>query len=1113
MRKSLFLSLIILFSAISAFAGTITVKENSTTITTLGSFSSCAGSASSYKGITVVGTGLISNVVFTPSSSDFEISTTQDFSNNIGTSTAGITISYTGNIGVLGEYLYVRMTSAASGSPSGSIVITSSGSTTVNLAVSGTVNASPTPSVTLTAVNDIYSNASSFSLPFTINAGSPDKYILSSTSGTGANPMMGFQGIYIPTSLSTSPLTVNTLGAQVASGNTYGFNIQFSNSTTGCSSVAQFFTVRAIAAPIASMSAAATLNAFNTCAGTASAGQSVTLTGSNLSSTLSVLPPSGYEVSASSSFATSYNRVAPYLTLNTTSGSLNSTVYVRLASGSAAGTYTRTFNFLNGAMPIGPSIPLIFNGTVTAAPTITTGTITSPSATAISFDIPYTATTGSPNQYSITTGTRAMSGFNAVSNTSLNSSPITVTIPAGQGGTYDFNLSVKNTTSGCVSSNNALTVTVAGSAQAPTPTITTSATTIAAMNSCLGSTSMASNFTVSGSNLTADVIITPPVGFEVSTDLFSNGGTPGTNTSPLTITASTLSSRSVTVGVRMVSSATGTPSGNISLASTGATTKTIAVSGTVNDLPTITIGTVTNITTTASSFILPVTATTGNVNLYGIMTGARRMSQFLPSFGSYNGNAITINCPSTMTAGTYDFNISVSNAAQCNIATPVAFTLTVLPAGTPIVPVIAYSNSSNVYTLGTTIANLTPTVSNTVDTWTISPVLSAGLSFNTTTGGISGTPTEIKAETVYTVTATNTSGSGTASFTINIQSAPSTPVLSTTSIAMVGQSAINIVPSTVTGNPAPVFSVTPALPAGVVLNTVTGAITGTPTTYINTTNYTLTATNTLGSSTATFNLSILPKLSAITGANVICGNRMTQLANATGGGVWSSSNASVIAINANGQLTGLGTADGQAVITYKLTINEVSNAVTYNVNYVASPVAPIKMQSIDAVANQLTPLQARTFGTSYNWVVKSSSNFGSTAFLSNTSISNPNLVINAETTFHIEIKASNGCITVDTLQAKIFNEASAYLPTAFSPNGDGVNDEFKIVPVGIVALRYFRIMNQFGQTVFETSNLSQGWDGRSGGVAQPIATYIWAAETLDINGNVLKQSGSVTLIR
>jgi len=240
---------------------------------------------------------------------------------------------------------------------------------------------------------------------------------------------------------------------------------------------------------------------------------------------------------------------------------------------------------------------------------------------------------------------------------------------------------------------------------------------------------------------------------------------------------------------------------------------------------------------------------------------------------------------------------------------------------------------------------------------------------------------------------------------------------------------------------------------------------------------------------------------------------MTQLANATGGGVWSSSNASVIAINANGQLTGLGTADGQAVITYKLTINEVSNAVTYNVNYVASPVAPIKMQSIDAVANQLTPLQARTFGTSYNWVVKSSSNFGSTAFLSNTSISNPNLVINAETTFHIEIKASNGCITVDTLQAKIFNEASAYLPTAFSPNGDGVNDEFKIVPVGIVALRYFRIMNQFGQTVFETSNLSQGWDGRSGGVAQPIATYIWAAETLDINGNVLKQSGSVTLIR
>ncbi|MCK6612511.1 MAG: hypothetical protein L6Q78_15905, partial [Bacteroidia bacterium] len=85
-------------------------------------------------------------------------------------------------------------------------------------------------------------------------------------------------------------------------------------------------------------------------------------------------------------------------------------------------------------------------------PGITLGSIGSVTNTATSFSIPYSATTGSPNQYSIAVGTpTAMPGFSAITNASLTSSPIQVSIPASSENTYNFNLSIKNTTTGCQS--------------------------------------------------------------------------------------------------------------------------------------------------------------------------------------------------------------------------------------------------------------------------------------------------------------------------------------------------------------------------------------------------------------------------------------------------------------------------------------------------------------------------------------------------------------------------------------------------------------------------------------------------------------------------------------
>jgi Glycine rich protein/Secretion system C-terminal sorting domain/Bacterial Ig domain len=94
---------------------------------------------------------------------------------------------------------------------------------------------------------------------------------------------------------------------------------------------------------------------------------------------------------------------------------------------------------------------MIVNVTVNALPTITLGPVSSVSTSATSFSIPYTATTGSPDLYFLAPGANALSGFFPISNAVLYATPIDVAIPASPADTYDFTLTVKNSSTGCVS--------------------------------------------------------------------------------------------------------------------------------------------------------------------------------------------------------------------------------------------------------------------------------------------------------------------------------------------------------------------------------------------------------------------------------------------------------------------------------------------------------------------------------------------------------------------------------------------------------------------------------------------------------------------------------------
>ncbi|MFZ4798168.1 MAG: putative Ig domain-containing protein [Bacteroidia bacterium] len=144
-----------------------------------------------------------------------------------------------------------------------------------------------------------------------------------------------------------------------------------------------------------------------------------------------------------------------------------------------------------------------------------------------------------------------------------------------------------------------------------------------------------------------------------------------------------------------------------------------------------------------------------------------------------------------------------------------------------------------------------------ITNFSITPALPNGISLNTTTGLISGIPTVTLPQTVFTITGTNISGSTTANFILTVNNIAPTNLKYNDSIIVATRTITNInSAATYSGDAIASFSITPALPIGVTLNTTTGLISGIPTVILPQTIYTITGTNSGGSATANFKLTV-----------------------------------------------------------------------------------------------------------------------------------------------------------------------------------------------------------------------------------------------------------------
>ncbi len=117
-------------------------------------------------------------------------------------------------------------------------------------------------------------------------------------------------------------------------------------------------------------------------------------------------------------------------------------------------------------------------------------------------------------------------------------------------------------------------------------------------------------------------------------------------------------------------------------------------------------------------------------------------------------------------------------------------------------------------------------------------------------------------------------------------------------------------------------------------------------------------------------------------------------------------------------------------------------------------------------------------------------------------------------TYRLTATDKYGCFGQDDIKVTLFKSGPDILvPSAFTPNADGLNDIIKPFTIGLSKLDYFSVYNRWGQLLYKTAIIGQGWDGIFNGKAQPSDTYVYQTQGTDNQGKTIYRKGTFVLIR
>jgi hypothetical protein len=409
--------------------------------------------------------------------------------------------------------------------------------------------------------------------------------------------------------------------------------------------------------------------------------------------------------------------------------------------------------------------------TVNPLPTITLGTVV-PVCTSVNpqnTTLAYTATTNTPTTYSIVWNASPANSFTAVTNTALTASPITIPVPAGTApGTYIGTITVKNANT-CTSSPGVNFNVVVNSL----PTITLGAVAAVCTNVSAQSTTLAYSATTNTPTTYSIVWNTSPVNsFAAVTDV----ALPGT---PITIDVPAGTGAGTYIGTITVKNA------NSCTSSAGVNFNVV-----VNPLPTITLGTVVPVCTSASAqnTTLAYTGTTNIPTTYSIVWNASPTNSFAPITNTaLTGSPITITVPAGTIAGTYTGTVTVRNANTCTSSLGVNFNVVVNPLPsitlgtvTPVCTSAATQNTTLAYTGTTNIPTTYSIVWNTSPANSFATVINSALTGSPITIAVpAGTSAGTYTGTITVQNANTCTSSPGVNFNVLVNPLPSAPVIGT----------------------------------------------------------------------------------------------------------------------------------------------------------------------------------------------------------------------------------------------------------------------------------------------------------------------------------------------
>jgi gliding motility-associated-like protein len=277
----------------------------------------------------------------------------------------------------------------------------------------------------------------------------------------------------------------------------------------------------------------------------------------------------------------------------------------------------------------------------------------------------------------------------------------------------------------------------------------------------------------------------------------------------------------------------------------------------------------------------------------------------------------------------------------------------------------------------------------------------------------------------------------------------------------------------------------------------------------NTTTYQVTSS--IGSCSATDNVTVTVVAYPIANAGrdtTICYNSSAQLNGSMGGTSFSWSPPETL--NNPAILNPIATPAGTTA--YVLSVNDVVGCPKPGRDTVLVTVLP----KINAFAGNDTlivvdqPLQLlASGGTNYLWSPPTG--------LSAVDISDPiaHLIQSIDSIrYKVIVSDQANCTDSAFINVKVFKtNPYIFVPTAFTPNGDGLNDVIRPIAVGMKQINYFQVYNRWGQMVFSTQINGQGWNGMIGGKPQNTGVYVWLVRGVDYLNRPFFLKGTVTLIR